>query len=409
MAYQGVEVALFEKGDFAQGTSSASSKLVHGGLRYLETFDFRLVKEALYERHLLLQNAPHLVRPLSFAIPTYTKVSRPRWKVAAGIYLYKWLSGRYQVGPTKWLSRRQVLLTYDALRDTDLTGCGVYPDAQMDDALLCVETALQAEELGAHIYNYTPVTSITTTTDGCQVTVEQEGELHHIRSRYVINAVGPWLNTFGPEVLGDPTRWIRASKGSHLIIDHQWGPEAFLLQHPKDRRVVFVIPQPDGQTSIVGTTEIVTRRSPDNVQITPGEITYLLEALAYYLPNETIGNAQILQTFSGIRPLINPSKVAAGKVSREHQLIHHSPRVWSLIGGKYTTYRAISEDVARQTMQALGKVWDESKTTTVMPLWGVTRKRPSSLEGDLTFCITHMKVRTMADYERRRTSNWIYS
>lgn len=399
LAIQGISVALFEQGDFAQGTSSASSKLVHGGLRYLETFDVKLVKEALMERYLLLKNAPDFVKIMPFAVPIYPGLSRPSWKVYCGLKLYRWLEGRFHLGEFEWLNKNQTLNRYPWLSAHNLSGCGIYHDAKMDDARLCIETILQAETLGAVVSNYSKVTSVVPKSGYAVVTTVDEftqQETTH-SARIVINTVGPWLNSFLNNATSVRGQFIRSSKGSHIVINKVFGPTAFLIQAPQDKRVMFVIPRDDGESSLVGTTELATSMNPEDVTISPSEINYLIRALNEYFPKKKVASSHVLSAFSGIRPLINPGKKSIGKISREHSLVQHDETIMSLIGGKYTTYRSVSESVARTVISQLKKKWCDSVSTRDLTLSTIT------LDSSIDHAINHTHAKRAIDYVRRRT------
>lgn len=368
-ALRGISCILLEKDDFASGTSSKSSKLAHGGLRYLEHGDIRLVFEACHERERLLANAPHLVKSLPFIIPIYTSSRRPKWQIKMGLWLYDKLSGFSTVRPHKMLSKKDVIDLEPGLNQEGLVGGAMYYDAQMDDARLVIETVLEAEKYGSHVYNYMKVDSVKNTTDTpstLSLTDTLTHTSHTITANLIINTTGPWSDTFMSKVDSDHIPQLRLSKGVHIITKSDITSHAILLTSDKDGRVFFVIPW-FGLT-MIGTTDTDYNGNLDTIDITEDDITYLLESAKTHVPGLSLKKQDIISTFAGLRPLIKQTSGTASQVSREHK-ISQTGAIISLFGGKYTTFRKMSEDVAKHIHSQLRKGTFHSLTE-ALPHWG---------------------------------------
>ncbi len=347
---RGKSVALIEKGDFASGTSSASSKMVHGGVRYLEQLRFGLVHEALRERHLLLRLAPHLVRPRSFLLPVYAGARRgPRW-IRLGLLLYDWLAGSRRLGKTRFLGPDELTTAAAGIRTDGLLGGGLYFDAVMDDARLCLANVVGAREeadaagIPFVAYNYTRVVS--RRSEG-PITLEIEdstcGRRQTINAHRVVRAQGPW---------SDEELLVR-SAGVHLVVPRLPTEHGLLLEHSLDGRVFFVIPWKD--LTIIGTTETPHSGPPDQVRAREEDVTYLLSEVRRMLPGLTLQRRDILGAFAGVRPLARNAgllsrwrRKGAGATSRRHRVIDDGSGTLTVVGGKYTTYRAVAEAVVNR-------------------------------------------------------------
>jgi glycerol-3-phosphate dehydrogenase len=354
-ALRGLRVALIDKGDFASGTSSVSSKLVHGGLRYLEHAQFRLVYEALHERRLLLHNAPHLVRPLRFLLPFYRGARLRPWQWRLGLTLYDLLAGPGNIRRSRPLSALEISRILPGLRRAGLLGGAEYFDAQMDDARLCLEVVLSAAKEGARVCNYVEARGFEWAGGriiGVQAFDHLAGRELLVRARQVVNATGPWLDeicrlagdTSGPKL--EPTKGVHAIAPGHAL------PAALLLLHPADGRVFFVIPWM-GKT-LLGTTDTLTPEGPDALQVNDKEIAYLLEGHNYYL-EPTLRPADLCGRFAGLRPLLRGGSEAPSARSREFRLFSGPGSLLSAAGGKYTTYRHMAEILTDEVMRRLGR------------------------------------------------------
>jgi glycerol-3-phosphate dehydrogenase len=354
-ALRGFRVALIDKGDFASGTSSASSKLIHGGLRYLEHGDFRLVREALQERRLLLRNAPHLVRPLRFVLPYYQGARVPPWKWRAGLVLYDLLAGRDTLRRSRPLELRRLQREFPSLTRTGLRGGAEYHDAQMDDARLCLEVLRSAAAHGACLANY--VEAVAFERSGGQITgvraVDRvRGAEVVIRARVVLNATGPWVDAVRRLAGEDDTPCLQPTKGVHLVVHNLGLAAAFLLLHPDDGRVFFVLPW-FGKT-LVGTTDTATEESPDELTVTAADIDYLLRGHNHYFCTP-LSEKDVLSTFVGLRPLIQQRPDEPSARTREFRLSTSSAGLLTVAGGKYTTYRHMAEVITDEVAARLGR------------------------------------------------------
>jgi glycerol-3-phosphate dehydrogenase len=354
-ALRGLRVALIERADFASGTSSASSKLVHGGLRYLEHGDFRLVHEALRERRLLLHNVPHLVRPLRFVLPFYAGTRVPPWKWRAGLTLYDLLAGRDNLRHSHALPLPRLRREFPALRRDGLTGGADYYDAQMDDARLCVEVLKTADRAGACVANYVEATAFEWAggrITGVRAHDHVGGGEFVVRARVVLNATGPWVDRVC-RLAGDETGpHLRPTKGVHLLAPDRGLRSAFLLLHPDDGRVLFVIPWL-GKT-LIGTTDTNCDEPPESLGVTAAEVDYLLRAHNHYFaPPLTPGD--VLGSFAGLRPLLRSRPAEPSSLSREWRLFWSPSGLLTAAGGKYTTYRHMAQVITDAVTERLGR------------------------------------------------------
>lgn len=355
LALRGVSVALVDQDDFASGTSSRSTKLIHGGLRYLEHFDFGLVSEACRERRILQLIAPHLVRPLPLMIPTYRGARRPRTLVHAGMLLYDLLAMFRNTHPHRMLSAAEARRRQPLLDPHGLTGAALYWDCRMDDARLCLENVLAAREAGAVTTNHARVTALLKRggrVAGAVVEDRETGNRHEVAARIVVNAGGPWLDRIGALSSAWQPR-LRPTRGGHLLVPRlPGGDEALYLSADRDDRMFFIIPW--GELSLIGTTDIDDDNPPEEVTVTAGETAYLLEEAARYLPGVQLAAADVVSSFAGVRPLLTGRGGATGAVSREHALFESPDGLIAIGGGKYTTYRAMAAEAADRVMTRLG-------------------------------------------------------
>ncbi len=354
-ATRGWRVALLDKGDFASGTSSASSKLIHGGLRYLEHGEFGLVHEALQERGRLLRSAPHLVRPLPFILPFYQGAAVPAWKWRLGLTVYDLLAGRANLHRSRPLSARLLRRGCPELRDVGLRGGALYHDAQMDDARLCLAVLRTAARHGAILANY--VEAVGFEQSGGRMSAVRardvlSGRELRVRARQVLNATGPWVDAVC-RLAGDASGpHLQPTKGIHLLAPARHGAAAFLLLHPRDDRVFFVLPW-YGRT-LLGTTDTFPESGPDDLRVRPEEIAYLLEGYDHYFtPGLTSG--ELVGSFAGLRPLIQQRPGAPSSLSREYRLFDSPGGLVSVAGGKYTTFRQMAEEITDALARRLGK------------------------------------------------------
>jgi glycerol-3-phosphate dehydrogenase len=349
-ASRGYDVLLLEQSDFGKGTSSRSTKLVHGGVRYLEQGNVALVMEALKERGQLRQNAPHLVRDLAFIVPTYGWWESPFYGL--GLKIYNLLSGKYRFGPSQRLSKEETLKHLPTIKTEGLRGGVRYHDGQFDDARLLINLVTTAAEQGATLLNYVPVTGLTRDADGFVDGVIAKdlegGQEAQIAAKVVINAAGPFCDQV--RRLADPAAklMITPSQGIHLVFDRSFlpGDSAIMVPHTRDGRVMFAIPW-HGH-ALVGTTDTpITEVSLEPLP-QEQEIDFILQTAAHYLLRPPT-RADILSVFAGIRPLVRAgdSKNTAA-LSRDHTLHLDASGLLTITGGKWTTYRNMAEDCVNQ-------------------------------------------------------------
>ena len=342
-ALRGLSVVLCEKDDLASKTSSSSSKLIHGGLRYLEQFDFSLVKKALNERQIMLNIAPHIVHPLKFILPQ-DKHIRSHWMLRIGLFLYDNLSRKNQLTKSSYITRKQNPDYFKPLIPTLNQGFAYY-DCTADDARLTITNAIQAKQHNAEILTHTEVTHADIIDNIWHLTVQTKNQKPSvIRAKTLINAAGPYVEGLN-QLLNIPNKQaLSLVKGSHIVLKSLYkGNFAYVLQH-NDKRIVFTIPYL-GHT-LIGTTEIPITGSLDSLQISPAEIDYLLDTVAKYF-NKKPKADQIITSWSGVRPLLsNPDKTAQ-TLTRDY-CYHYSaipaPCV-TIYGGKITTYRLLASKV----------------------------------------------------------------
>ncbi|OLC68756.1 MAG: hypothetical protein AUH78_25330 [Gemmatimonadetes bacterium 13_1_40CM_4_69_8] len=358
-ALRGLRTALIEKSDVAAGTSSRSSRLIHGGLRYLEHYDFRLVFEASRERRVLLRIAPHLVRPLPFLFPCYRGGRVPAWKVRAGMWLYDLLAAFRNVKRHRWLGPREVRRVEPGLRDRELQGAALYYDAQTDDARLALATMRGAAQSGALIASYAEATALLKPDGrigGAMVRDVLTGRTLHVRALVVVNATGPWVDAL--RRLDEPgaAALLRPSKGAHVAVPRAriGHTNAITLMSPLDGRVMFVLPW--GDLSYIGTTETddASPPHPDATYASLADVVYLLRSANALFPNARLAPPDVRSTWAGLRPLLAPDKeLSASQVSREHRVVESASGLITIAGGKLTTYRVMARDVADRVGQRL--------------------------------------------------------
>lgn len=361
-ALRGLRVALIDKGDFASGTSSVSSKLVHGGLRYLEHRDFPLVYEALHERRRLLHNAPHLVQPLRFVIPFYRGSRLPPWQWRLGLTLYDLLAGRGNIARSRPFDLRRLERELPGLQRAGLRGGAAYFDAQMDDARLCLAVIRTAAEAGALPCNYVEARAFDMrggAITGVHALDRLTGHECTIRARQVLNATGPWVDQVCKLACDDRGPRLRPTKGVHMVTLNPGLRSALLLLHPADGRVFFVIPWMHGNSPrtdklLIGTTDTMCDDSPDALTVTPADVSYLLEGYNRYLgPALTAGD--VLGSFVGLRPLISSRPGEPSALTREFRVFDSPSGLLSVAGGKYTTYRQMAETITDAVCERLGR------------------------------------------------------
>jgi glycerol-3-phosphate dehydrogenase len=343
-AGRGLKVLLVEKDDLAAATSSASSKLIHGGLRYLEQYDFRLVAEALAEREVLLRIAPHLVTPLTFVMPHVPEL-RPLWMIRAGLFLYDHLGRRTRLPGSRGVDLR--LPPYNAGLKVGPTNGFIYSDCAVDDARLVLANALSARELGAEIATRTECRQAKRVATGWEavLSVTQSAD-RTVFARAIVNAAGPWVKHVLHDRLHQPSRDnVKLVKGSHIVVPRAYpGEHAFILQN-EDRRVVFMIPY-EARYTLIGTTDVAFEGDPARPLAGVDEINYLCRAVNRYMARP-IAPANVIWSYAGIRPLHDDGSADPSAVTRDYTLRLNTDGgaapVLSVFGGKITTYRKLAE------------------------------------------------------------------
>jgi glycerol-3-phosphate dehydrogenase len=353
-AHAGLSVVLFEKGDFASGTSSKSTKLIHGGIRYLEQAKFSLVFESLHERRKLLQIAPHLVHPLPFLLPCYQGDQRPPWMLKIGLWFYDLLAGTQNIAPHRWISAEETLRIAPTLKSEGLKGCGLYYDAQVNDARLTLENILAAEAAGATCLNYCPVKQLDQEKDFVRVFFEnlKTKQSGVVEASCLANASGPWANLVSKMIDENALKLIRPTRGSHIVVPQILSNHAVLITTQQDKRIIFVIPWRG--YSLVGTTDLDDPQNPDKVMPTDEEIQYLLEHASRVFPKSKWDKSQILSAFSGLRTLAWSEGGHASSVSREDKILSDG-NVLTIAGGKLTTYRSMAKRAFNKALKILRK------------------------------------------------------
>lgn len=357
-AMRGLRTALVDKGDFGSGTSGRSSRLIHGGLRYLELGDWRLVMEASRERRKLLSMAPHLVRARSFLFPIHAGSRLPLWKLAAGLWLYDILALFRNVRPHRLLSKRALLRAEPGLRGHDLRGGARYYDAVCDDARLTLANVRSAHDHGALVANYVAVDHLALADGvvrGAHVVDRLDQRAFAIRALVVVNATGPWSDDVrGADGLPP---LLRRTKGTHVVVPRSrvGNHEALTLLSPIDGRVMFVIPW--GELTYIGTTDTDSDEPPDEVRASAEDVVYLLRSANAFFPEARLQPDDVVSTWAGLRPLVRSDAAKTpGAVSREHRIVESATGLISIVGGKLTTYRQMAAEVVDHAVRRLRRL-----------------------------------------------------
>jgi glycerol-3-phosphate dehydrogenase len=364
-ALRGLSVTLIEKRTVGWGTSSRSSRMIHGGIRYLEMGDIHLVYEALAERAILLRIAPHLVRKLPFLFVLDAGEYWQWFRVGVGVMIYKVLATRHGLGAHHPLSRKALIHREPLLADAPLLGGALYQDAHGDDIGLVRATIRSARDAGARILENTHA-RVTATDHGAKA-VLPGGEV--IESRALVLALGPWTDPVRAEIGLPDLDLVGGTKGSHITFPIERFPLAYAvaLRHPRDRRVMFCVPEPEQGRVLVGTTDIETDESPDALTVSAAEVSYLLEAVHHLFPRLNLKESNIRDRWAGVRPLLKQQGAASGR-TREHHILREG-HVLTVAGGKLTTYRKMAEETVDRLAEVLDRRLPDS-VTAMQPLPG---------------------------------------
>jgi glycerol-3-phosphate dehydrogenase len=371
---RGLSVALLEKGDFAAGTSSRSSKMVHGGLRYLKGGHVRLVREALHERGVLLRLAPHLVQPVPFLFPVYDSGADGRLKLRLGLTAYDVLAGSERLTRHAALSREQTMETEPLLRYDGLQGAFRFSDCLVNDARLTLATARSAASRGAAAINYAHVTGLQRAGErvtGVLFRDKVTGQEHSVRARVTVNAAGPWVDEL--RAIAGEAPMLRPTKGVHIVVAHSRLPVSGTVVIPgEDRRMLFVVPA--GECTYIGTTDTDHRADPEEARTDNEDVGYLLKAVNILFPETHLVPEDVVSTWAGVRPLVaEEGAPTPSDVSRDYDVNAGPPGLYSIAGGKLTTCRSMAEGLLDRVIEEEGHRFDwrlKPAQTAVVPLAG---------------------------------------
>lgn len=363
-----MSVLLCEKDDLAQHTSSASTKLIHGGLRYLEYYDFKLVRHALQEREVLLRAAPHIIWPLRFVLPHHKEL-RPRWLIRLGLFLYDYIGGR-KLLPASHSVNLKSHVAGNALKPEFSSGFE-YSDCWVQDSRLVVLNAMDAADKGAEVLTHTECVDLTRHADLWSVRMrDQRTGTETVRqARTVVNAAGPWVEKIlNLDETHDAEHGVRLVKGSHVVVNKLFDHDYVYIFQNADNRILFAVPYEKDYT-LLGTTDVEILDDPGSVQIEQDEIDYICHAASEYF-EKPIAPEQAVWTYSGVRPLYDDSASSASKVTRDYKLHmddDDGAPILSVYGGKITTYRKLAEEVVEMLQPALGNVANEWTSEAPLP------------------------------------------
>jgi glycerol-3-phosphate dehydrogenase len=416
---RGLRVVLLEMNDFASGTSSRSSRLIHGGVRYLEHGYLHLVFEASAERRRLLRLAPQLVHPLKFTWPVYRGARVPLWKVAAGLTLYDLLAlfrnvGRHRLLSAGWMKREQ-----PAVRADGLVGGATYYDAATNDARLTIAVAMDARDRGARLLNHTRVERLIVEhrmARGVEGRDLLTGATVTFRAPMIVNATGPWSDAFAALEGETGQSHVHGSKGVHIAVpaSRVGNRGALTLLSPDDGRVMFALP--GGAFTIIGTTDTFTSASPDSIRASEADVAYLLDAANHFFPAAHLERDDVIAAWAGIRPLAASDTGDPVAASREHSVTVTPSGVVTITGGKLTTFRVMAQETVDRALQFARMPFTKSRTAREPILWGpmpaamwngvdaeLVHPEHAYRWGDLRFACERESARTLGDLLIRRT------
>lgn len=375
---RGYKTCLIEKADFGSGTSSKSSKLVHGGFRYLNNLEFGLVHEALVERKTLMDIAPHIVHPVECLLPILTQNSMPAWMAHIGLFLYDFLAFTKRIGCHKMLGAEEIEEIEPLLRRDDIKKVARYYDCLADDFRLVMANLQSAAQGGGVLANYVKAHDVLWESGkvaGIEARDEIGGESFPVRSRVVANASGPWCDYLRRELLEDSKQRVRTTKGIHLVLSRDDLPicHVILAQAVQDDRYVFAVPW--RQFVFLGTTDTDYDGDPDRIPTERSDVDYLLDAFNHFFPDANLNDDKIISTFAGLRPLTYEEGKTASSVTREYQIFEQPPSFFNILGGKLTTYRSMAEEMVNRMAKRLQKTFQVSPAdpqcrTAQLPLYG---------------------------------------
>lgn len=408
-ALRGMKVALVDARDFAFGTSSRSSRLLHGGIRYLAQGRIGLVREASVEKGILHRIAPHLAQPMAFCFPAYCDSQWPLWQLRIGVRIYDWLCSGRNFGRSEAMNSRRTLEICPGLRAEGLKGAVRYFDGFTNDARLVIDTLRSAENAGAVVANYARFVGVEDRGDAfvCSVQDELGGDNFIVQARAVVNASGPWS-----EGLGLSKVKLRLTKGIHLVFDAERLPAREATVITQGTRILFVLPW--GERTIVGTTDTDFVGRPEEARVEESDIDYLLGSVNEFFPDAKLARSDVLSSYVGVRPLIADAHGKPSDISRTHSIQQSVGGWWDVAGGKLTTYRLMAEQTVDAFAKFLGGRFGECVTAD-RPLLdesatqGISAIVPPEPSRELVehFCRREW-AQSLEDVMRRRTSWNLY-
>jgi glycerol-3-phosphate dehydrogenase len=406
-AQRGLRTGLVDRHDFAAGTSSRSSRLLHGGLRYLEQGRVGLVREASLEKKTIHRIAPHLGEPLGFIFPSY-RDGRPLWQLRIGVKLYDLLCSGRNFQPSRGFTREETLALLPKLEADGLRGSVRYFDALTNDARLVLDTLRSAEKHGAALVNYTRFVSARR--EGaewlCEIEDLVSGRAATLRARTVVNATGPWADRIPHSSVK-----LRLSKGIHVVVDRARLPVPAAVVITEGKRILFVLPW--GERVVVGTTDTDYRGDPEAVGTDATDIAYVLRTVNEFFPSVALRESDLVSTWAGLRPLIANPDGSPSDISRAHQILSPEPGWWDIAGGKLTTYRLMAEQAVDQLVRHLGKPAARCRTSEEPLLAGISGSvfsglvPPPCTRAAVEHYVRHEWARRLDDVLLRR-AGWHY-
>mgnify|MGYP000194514461 CR=1 FL=1 len=367
-ASRGLKVALFEKLDFASGTSSRSTKLIHGGLRYLKQFDFKLVRDTGTERAIAYKNAPHLVIPEKMLMPIVEGGSYGKFMAGVGLTIYDWLANVKKSERRKMVNKKQALTIEPKLRQDILKGGGYYTEYRTDDARLTVEVIKTAVAQGAYCYNYTEVSDFLYENDQViGVTVNQNDQLFAVKAKTVVNATGPWTDGLRKKDKSLQGKRLHLTKGVHLVVPKErFSVQDTIYFDVPGGRMIFVIPR--GEITYIGTTDTNYKGELEEPTVTKEDVTYLLASVNSMFPSIKLEENDIISSWSGLRPLIHEEGKDPSEISRKDEVFESDSGLITIAGGKLTGYRLMAKKIVDKVCDRLGI--NETSKTKQLPIGG---------------------------------------
>lgn len=411
-ALRGLSVAIVDKGDWAGETSSRSSKLIHGGFRYLEQGAWRLVAESCRERRVLQEIAPDRVKPIPFLLPVYNGDARPLWKMRVGMTLYDLLAMYQNTASHRTLSAGAARREEESLGEAGLRGAIRYFDCQEDDARFCIDHVLHAAAMGAVAANYCQVTSFELEAErivAARVNDLLGGTSFDLTANMFVNAAGPWVESVaGLSGAANDGLALGPTKGAHLLLPKLTSNHAIAFQARRDGRILFILPWHD--CSIVGTTDTDFVADPASAHAEQSDVAYLLAEVNRLMPERKIGPADVITTFAGVRPLLRSTAQFPSSRGREHRIVRQRENLLSVAGGKYTTFRAVAQEVVDRIVALRGWKGRRCRTATTplpndrpVPCGEKIADSPLVFESDVIYACREEMAMTVSDVMRRRT------